>query len=117
MTLDIEGQGVTYKIQEPAKYPLFASGLRFIHFALAGLAAAVVIPIGLILAYIFLDPRIRFSNAIEEQFDVPLLGEIPHLVSNPIKRMRKVDVRLFVFMGLVCAALYASTAAFYLIWM
>jgi len=117
MTLDIEGQGVTYKIQEPAKYPLFATGLRFIHFALAGILAAIVVPIGLIISYIFLDPRIRFSNAIEEQFDVPLLGEIPHLVSNPIKRMRKVDVRLFVFMGLVCVALYASTAAFYLIWM
>ena len=92
MTLDIEGQGVTYKIQEPAKYPLFATGLRFIHFALAGILAAIVVPIGLIISYIFLDPRIRFSNAIEEQFDVPLLGEIPHLVSNPIKRMRKVDV-------------------------
>ena len=62
MTLDIEGQGVTYKIQEPAKYPLSPSGLRFIHFVILGCLAAVVVPVGLAGTYVFLDPRIRFPD-------------------------------------------------------
>ncbi|HEB26363.1 MAG TPA: chain length-determining protein, partial [Porticoccus sp.] len=32
MVLDVEGQGVSFKIQEPAVFPLQPSGLRFIHF-------------------------------------------------------------------------------------
>ena len=35
MTLDIEGQGVNYKIQEPPFYPNSPTGLRFVHFYLA----------------------------------------------------------------------------------
>ncbi|MBT8149928.1 MAG: chain length-determining protein, partial [Gammaproteobacteria bacterium] len=116
MTLDIEGQGVSFKIQEPAKYPQFASGLRYVHFVILGIVAAVVVPIGLIVVFIFLDPRIRFSNVIEGEFDVSLLGEIPHLVSSPIQRMRKMDVRLFILMFVACSAVYCSAAFMYLLW-
>ena len=36
MTLDIEGQGVSYRIQEAAQFPLRPTGLNFKHFAALG---------------------------------------------------------------------------------
>lgn len=115
MTLDIEGQGVTYKIQEPAKYPLFASGLRFVHFVIASCVAAIIIPVGLIIGYIFVDPRIRFTSVLETDFDVPVLGEIPHMVSNPIQRLRKTDAKVFIFSLFVGGAVYSGAVASYLL--
>ena len=47
MTLNVEGQGVTYKIQEPAVFPLKPEGLRFIHFVVLGPMLALLAPIGL----------------------------------------------------------------------
>ena len=38
MSLDSEHRGLTFRIQEPAALPLQPSGLRFLHFSLAGLA-------------------------------------------------------------------------------
>ncbi|MGB5325786.1 MAG: XrtA system polysaccharide chain length determinant [Pseudomonadales bacterium] len=116
MTLDIEGQGVSYKIQEPAKYPQFASGLRFVHFVLGGAAAALLVPIALIVAYIFVDPRIRFAKMIEEEFGAVFLAEVPHLTSSPLQRMKKLDVRLFAMAAVACAAIYASVVIAYIYW-
>src|SRR5690606_1139680 len=48
MRLDVEGQGLSYKVHEPAAYPLAPVGLQFLHFALAGLFVGVLAPIGLI---------------------------------------------------------------------
>src|SRR5690625_7848949 len=39
MALDVEGQGVSYQIQDPARYPTNPSGLQFIHFAEIGRAS------------------------------------------------------------------------------
>ncbi len=116
MTLDIEGQGLSYKIQEPPKYPLLASGLRFMHFILIGCAAALVLPIGLVVLYIFLDPRVRFPAVLDQEFDVPLLGAVPHLTSSPLIRMQKADFKMFLFLALICASLYAALVGFLLIW-
>lgn len=116
MTLDIEGQGVTYKIQEPAKYPLLPSGLRFIHFAILGCMAAVILPIGLAVAYIVVDPRIRFANHLEDELGVPLLAEVPHLISNPIQRLRKFDAQVFILLALGCALSYCAATVIFIIW-
>jgi polysaccharide chain length determinant protein (PEP-CTERM system associated) len=42
MTLNIEGQGVTYRIQEPPIPPLNPVGLRFVHYVMAGPFAASI---------------------------------------------------------------------------
>ena len=62
MTLDIEGQGITYKIHEPPTFPLSPSGLNIKHFALGAPLAGIMAPIGLIGLFIFLDPRIRLPS-------------------------------------------------------
>src|SRR5690606_25088328 len=55
MSLDIEGQGITYRIQEPATFPLKPTGLYFIHFAVIGPFLGILFPLGLLLIYVMLD--------------------------------------------------------------
>ncbi|OUR99184.1 hypothetical protein A9Q81_11445 [Gammaproteobacteria bacterium 42_54_T18] len=102
MTLDIEGQGVKYKIQEPAAYPLTPKGIRFFHFALAGPVAGVLAPIALLMVFILLDPRIRFVDKVKSVVSVPVLGVVPHIHTSLSKRIFKADIILLgVFVILV----------------
>ena len=111
MTLDIEGQGVTYKIQEPAKYPLSPSGLTFAHFVLLGCLAAISVPVGLAVVYVMLDPRVRFPSTLAANLDVPILGVVPHMVSGPIRRARQRDVKSMVVICLGFLLLYFGLTA------
>src|SRR5690606_24870927 len=64
MSLDIEGQGITYRIQEPAAFPLKPSGIYFIHFAAAGPFIGLFFPLGLLILYVLLDPHIRSARIL-----------------------------------------------------
>ncbi len=79
MTLGKEKQGVLYRIQEPANFPVLPSGLRFMHWAALGLMLGVIVPFMMLLAFIKLDPRIRTASSITEGLDLPLLSVVPHL--------------------------------------
>lgn len=77
VNLDAAGRGLNYRIQEQAAVPLLKSGLRLMHFALAGLALAVVIPLLLMAALVKHDPRARTALQIERGAGLPVLGTIP----------------------------------------
>lgn len=112
MTLDIEGQGVTYRIQEPAVYPMTPKGLRLLHFFLAGPVLGVIAPFVILAAYIHFDPRIRFVSRISAVTDVPVLGVVPHITSPLAKRVMKTDVILLVgFLFLVMCVYFALALA------
>lgn len=96
MTLDVEGQGVTYRIQEPAVYPLTPKGIRLIHFFFAGPFLGLIAPFAILGAFIYLDPRIRFVSQLESLTTVPVLGVVPHIASPLSKRVMKTDVILLV---------------------
>lgn len=108
MSLDIEGQGVSYKIQESPQYPLVPSGLSYKYFVFIGAVLGLVVPIALFVAYVFIDPRIRFASQLSKSFDVPLLGEIPHYSSSLSIRVNRNDVRLFMLLAVVLAAIYVG---------
>ncbi|WP_323813298.1 XrtA system polysaccharide chain length determinant [Cellvibrio sp. NN19] len=107
MTLDIEGQGVSYRIQEPAAFPLKPSGLHFIHFALAGPFLAFMAPLGLLILFILVDPHLRSARALQRQLpaDIEVLGVVPHYKSPIGERLLKKDVLLIgavVAIGMMC---------------
>ncbi|GAA4785056.1 XrtA system polysaccharide chain length determinant [Lysobacter hankyongensis] len=77
MELDRERRGLTMRIQDPAQMPLRPSGLRFMHFALGGLAAAVAVPLGLLFLLVRFDPRVRAPGQIERQGNYPVLTVVP----------------------------------------
>jgi polysaccharide chain length determinant protein (PEP-CTERM system associated) len=108
MALDIEGQGVTYRIQEPANFPLQPMGFRLLHFAMAGPILGGAIPIGLLIALILFDPRIRFADRLEEIDQVPVLGVVPH-VNTPLGvRVKRGDVLGFLALTALVVGLYGA---------
>jgi polysaccharide chain length determinant protein (PEP-CTERM system associated) len=79
MSLDKDKQGLTIKIQEPAVFPRQPSGLRFLHFIIVGLVLGTALPLGLLYAMAYFDPRIRVGGAISHMHKLPLLAVVPHL--------------------------------------
>ena len=92
--LDKENQGLIFKLQEPAKIPLIPTGLRFLHFAAAGLFLGLAVPIGLIYVMLQIDPRIRFPQIISEELQIPVLAEIKQISS--LSEDRKTKVNMFI---------------------
>lgn len=81
MNLDQENQGLTFKVQEPAAFPLQPSGPRFWHFVAAGAFLGLFAPFGLLYVKLQLDTRIRVPASIAETYKLPLLGAVPRLWS------------------------------------
>jgi polysaccharide chain length determinant protein (PEP-CTERM system associated) len=77
MTLDLAGQGVTYKILEPAVFPVLPTGIRFLHFVIAGPILGIMMPLAIIIALIFFDHRIKFSDQLNELFPGIVLAVLP----------------------------------------
>ncbi len=112
MSLDELGQGLTFRIHEPAIEPARASGPRFMHLAAGGLMAAVATPLGLLLLFVRLDPRIRSPEAIERVTQLPLLGTVPrNWTSHDRQRLKK---QVAIAVGLVAFTLSAYAVAAWL---
>ncbi|MGA8279120.1 MAG: XrtA system polysaccharide chain length determinant [Rhodanobacteraceae bacterium] len=77
MNLDQARRGLTFRIQDPAMMPLRPSGLRFLHFGLAGLFLAIAMPLGLLFALARFDPRVRSAAQLERISGLPVLATIP----------------------------------------
>ena len=77
MLLDQEGRGLTFRIHEPATVPARPSGLRLVHFAVGGLAAAAAMPLGLLFLFIRLDPRVRSAAELERSTGLPVMATVP----------------------------------------
>ena len=91
-SLDQERSGLTFEIQEPAKLPLIPTGIRFMHFAMAGLLLGILIPIIGILILLQVDPRIRFSQVIASELEFPVLGEVREISSYSELYKAKVNI-------------------------
>lgn len=115
MTLDIEGQGITYRIQEPASFPLSPSGLKFIHFAILGPLLGLLLPLGLLIAYVVLDPNLRSARALQSQLpaDVELIGTIPHFNTPIGDRLLKKDMIFLLGSSIIAMIVYVVVVVFW----
>ena len=109
MTLNVEGQGVTYRVQEPALPPLNPVGVRYIHFVVLGPIAGVLFVIGLLILYVLVDQRIRFPERLHA-LSVPVLAVVPHIHTPFTKRMMRMDMVLYIFLSLLVMAAYGGLA-------
>lgn len=107
VALDVQGQGLNYRIKEPANYPTAPVGLRFVHFFLAAPIVGALLPLVLIIAYIQLDPRLRFVERVHTALpaSVSLLITVPHMTTQLERRANRADWGyLAVFIGLILLA-------------
>ncbi len=104
--LDEENQGLTYKIQEPAKIPLIPTGVRFIHFAVAGLFLGIAVPLGMIYLLLQIEPKIRFSQIISDGMNIPVLAEIYSFPTKSEYRKMKINIFILTACYLMIFAIY-----------
>ncbi len=105
MEMDRERRGLTMRIQDPAQMPLRPTGLRFMHFALGGLAAATLAPFGLLFLLARFDPRVRSPRQLDRQSHYALLTVVPRY-RTPRDRRREY-MRMAVSASIVCAVVLA----------
>jgi polysaccharide chain length determinant protein (PEP-CTERM system associated) len=104
MALDVQGQGLNYKIQEPPVYPTVPVGLRFLHFFVMAPVIGLLIPLALIVALLMLDPRFRFAEGVQSSLpeSVMMIAVIPHMTTSQDRRELRAEWRnVAIFMALV----------------
>ncbi len=115
MSLDMEGQGINYRIQEPATFPLYPMGIRFIHFVVVGPFLGLMFPLGLLVLYVLLDPHLRSARTLQQQLpqDIELLGVIPHYHSPLGERLLRKDMILLLVLCILAMGAYLGLAAYW----
>lgn len=109
MNMDRDQQGLTFKIQEPPRLPVYPSGLRFMHIIAIGMVLAIVVPFGLLYLKVTIDPRIRWPGLIVERHRVPVLATVPHTwLPVDVMAARRDIARLVWITGLATAAVVAA---------
>jgi len=114
-SLDMANTSLSYEIQEPAKLPLIPTGLRFLHFVIAGLVSGLMVPVGLIFLLLQFDPRIRFSQVLTEELNVPVLTEIQTMNSYSELRSSKINLVLITIGLLIVFSIYGYVGWFKLV--
>lgn len=98
MTLDLSGQGVSYKVLEPAVYPVLPSGIRFLYFVIAGPIFGVLISLGVMTVLVLFDHRVQFAEQLNELFPGIVLAVIPATATN-YQNWRLVTVSLITILA------------------
>ena len=106
MNLDAEQRGLTFLVQNPAILPLVPSGLRFLHFGIAGLVLSLAIPFGLLFAVVRFDPRVRSAAQVEKAIGYPVLASVPFYPTPGDRRRDHVRNLTLVLIVLGVAAVY-----------
>jgi polysaccharide chain length determinant protein (PEP-CTERM system associated) len=107
-TLDVQGEGVSYKIQEPASYPTTWDGLQVYQFGLAGPFLGSATVLGLLTMLVMLDQRVRSSRALQLALPekIPVLTTIPHYRSSWKDRFLRKDILFLLFVLIVFMGAY-----------
>lgn len=107
MVLDEDQRGLTFRVQDAATLPARPSGLRMLHFALAGMLLALAVPFGLLFALVRLDPRVRSAVQLSAQApELHVLATVPAYVTARERQRHKTRL-------LLSAALVAGVFACY----
>jgi protein tyrosine kinase modulator len=114
MTLDVQGEGVSYKIQEPASYPTHWDGLQLYQVGLAGPFLGSAAVLGLLTMLVMLDQRVRSPRALQLALPeaIPVITTIPHYRSTWKDRLLRKDVLFLLFILVMFMAGYLGVLVF-----
>ena len=108
--LNLDKQGLTVRIQEPAVLPLQPSGIRFLHFVLIGLVFGTALPPGMLLAWQQVNPWVRSPLRISERLRLPVLAVVPHLSTPTEEQLVEKSIGI-IAMATVATIGFVATAA------
>lgn len=114
MTLDIQGQGTNYRIHEPPSYPIDWNEWPIINYVVLGPIAGLALPIGLILALVVLDQRVRSVSFMEQNLppQIKLLTAMPVYDNAITEFASKRSLIILAALVLVYMASYAFVGLF-----
>ncbi|PFG54833.1 polysaccharide chain length determinant protein (PEP-CTERM system associated) [Marinobacter sp. LV10R520-4] len=114
MTLDVQGEGISYKIQEPASYPTQWDGVQLYQVGLASPFLGSATVLGLLVLLVMLDQRVRSPRALQMALpeSIPVLTTIPHYRSTWKDRMLRKDVLAILFVLAVFMTAYLFVLVF-----
>lgn len=114
MTLDVQGEGVSYKIQEPASYPTHWDGLQLYQVGLAGPFLGSAMVLGLLVMLVMFDQRIRSPRALQLALpeSISVLTTIPHYRSTWKDRFLRKDVLSILIVLAVFMTAYLAVLVF-----
>lgn len=96
MTLDVQGEGVSYRIQEPASYPVTWDGLQLYQVGIAGPFLGSATVLGLLVMLVMFDQRVRSARTLQLALPpaIPVLATVPHYSSSWKDRLFRRDVMM-----------------------
>jgi polysaccharide chain length determinant protein (PEP-CTERM system associated) len=106
MNLDAKQQGLTFLIQNPAVMPLNPSGLRFLHFGIAGIFLSLAIPLGLLFGIARVDPRVRSTAQLEQSTGLLVLATVPFYPTPQDRQRERLQNLVLVMIVAVVALAY-----------
>lgn len=111
LALNDEGQGESYKVLEPPTYPLQPAGVPAILIFVAAPVVALAAPVGLALAFVVLDPRLRSVALLTQKLPegVPLLAAVPHRGTPLAARLLRKDILLLTLLAIILVVIYGYT--------
>jgi polysaccharide chain length determinant protein (PEP-CTERM system associated) len=114
MTLDVQGEGVSYKIQEPASYPTEWDGMQLYEVGVAGPFLGSATVVGLLFLLVRFDQRVRSPRSLQLALpaSVPVLTSIPHYRSTWKDRLLRKDILVLLFILGVFMAGYLAILVF-----
>ncbi|MBB5320711.1 XrtA system polysaccharide chain length determinant [Marinobacter oulmenensis] len=114
MTLDVQGEGISYRIQEPATYPTSWDGLQLYQFGIAGPFLGSASVLGLLGMLVMFDQRIRSPRALQLALpeNVPVLTSIPRYRSTWRDRLLRREVLVPLLVLAVFMAGYLAVLVF-----
>jgi polysaccharide chain length determinant protein (PEP-CTERM system associated) len=114
MTLDVQGEGVSYKIQEPASYPTHWDGLQLYQIGIAGPFLGSAMVIGLLVMLVMLDQRVRSPRVLQLALPehISVLTSIPHYRSTWKDRLLRKDILSILAVLGIFMAIYLGILVF-----
>lgn len=114
MTLDVQGEGVSYKIQEPASYPTHWDGLQLYQLGLAGPFLGSAMVLGLLVMLVIFDQRVRSPRSLQLALPegVSVLTTIPHYRSTWKDRLFRKDTLAILCILVVFMVAYLAVLLF-----
>ncbi len=107
MALNNEGQGENYRLSQPPIFPIKPTSLNPLLIILVAPVISLLVPMGLIFAFVMLDPRMRSLQQVKNALpaEIVFLGAIPHQ-STPlnIRLLRKDALLLVAWLAIILVA-------------